>query len=981
MAEGIAFSILGKIGEYLVAPIGRQFKYLFCYNTNIENLRDQAKNLEDMKDGVQLSVAAARNNLEVVAPQVHSWLTNVERMMSESDRICKEKTLVDKGCLNGWCANPKTRYLFSREASKKAQIIVELRSEGKQYSKFSYPAPPVGMAASSSSYCSKGFQSRMSIMKEIINALKNDTVAMIGICGMGGIGKTTMVEEIAKRAKSEKNIDEFAIAVVSQSKDVIKIQGQLADMLGLKLQEQESIFARGQRLHERLTNGNRILVILDDVWEALDMGEIGIPVGDERKGCKVALTSRNESVCSQMGTQKNFPIELLSEQEAWALFKEMAGNCVYADDVRYTAREVAKECGRLPLALVTVAKALSNKTKHAWDDALQQLKRSTVTSITGVQKIVYSRIELSYSYLESKQAKSLLLLCCLFEEDAEISIEMLVRYGVGLELFEDLDTLADTRNRVSSLVADLRSNYLLLGEGNNVFVKMHDVVRDVVLSIASDAHGYMVRHVMGLTEWPEKDKCAPHTAISLHSNKMQELPGGLDLPNLNLLRVACWQGNVKISEDFFEGMKQLKVFHFSFFRYGNSLPTSFGFLTNLRALFLEHCSSLTDLSLIGGLQKLEILSFFNSKVCLPSKIGELSNLKLLDLRCRLDVFHFLRGQPIPRIPSGVLSCLRKLEELYMGFYFVKNHDKDNSASIMELNLLSRLKRLEIGIPGSSSFLLKLKDFHFQNLIEFDISMSSGVPVSYYPKYQVGENSLSLCQVDRILILEHNINVLLRRTKKLALKSVRDLKNVVKDLDEQEGFVHLENLELRNCDELEYVMDAEICHGSLMESSFERHYSWRNPIQPPSLGNLRVLQLIRCNAIKCLFKKSVVKCLVQLQTLYIQLCNKMEGIVLEEGGEDDKESQDKIVLPKLNSLELHDLPKFRSFTHSEDDHATQSLFNQQVLFPNAKNLEVSFLKSIKVLIKGDEMQDGSLNNLQNLSVLSCRSLETYSIVRA
>ncbi|KAM7462058.1 hypothetical protein LguiA_030179 [Lonicera macranthoides] len=47
----------------------------------------------------------------------------------------------------------------------------------------------------------------------------------------------------------------------------------------------------------------------------------------------------------------------------------------------------------------------------------------------------------------------------------------------------------------------------------------------------------------------------------------------------------------------------------------------------------------------------------------------------------------------------------------------------------------------------------------------------------------------------------------------------------------------------------------------------------------------------------------------------------------------------------------------------------------VLFPNVKNLKVSFLKSIKVLIKGDGMEDGSLNNLQNLSVLSCRSLET------
>ncbi|KAM7480892.1 hypothetical protein LguiB_005475 [Lonicera macranthoides] len=259
-------------------------------------------------------------------------------------------------------------------------------------------------------------------------------------------------------------------------------------------------------------------------------------------------------------------------------------------------------------------------------------------------------------------------------------------------------------------------------------------------------------------------------------------------------------------------------------------------------------------------------------------MGELGNLNLLDLRCTVvGIFVFGRRRCITRTPSGILSRLRKLEELYVGVHFVKNRDQDNSTSVTELNLLSHLKRLQIGIPGSNSFLLQLKDLHFQNLIEFDISMWS--EVSYSPEYQAMENSLSFRGVDRTLILENNINVLLRRTKKLALESVRDLKNVVRDLDEQEGFVQ------EKCDELEYVTDAEIYHGSLLESSFERHYSWRNPIQRPSLGNLRVL------------------------------------------------------------------------------------------LPNVKSLNVGLLESINLLIKGTEMQDGSLYNLQQLSLVSCTSLET------
>ncbi|KAM7481065.1 hypothetical protein LguiB_005648 [Lonicera macranthoides] len=934
MAE-IALAIVGKIGEYLVTPIGRQFGYLFCYNNNIGNLRDQAKKLKDIRDGVQLSVSAARNNLEVIAPHVESWLIEVEKNTTEADRIFEDKASVDKGCLNGWCSNPKSRYLLSREASKQAQVILGLRSEGEHFGKVSYPAPPTGMAESSSTGGSKGLQSRMSIVKEIIDALKNDNIAVIGICGMGGVGKTTMVEEIAQRAKSEKKIDEFAMAVVSQNKDVIKIQSQLAEMLGLKFEEQINNFARAQRLRERLVNGNRVLVILDDVWESFDMKEIGIPIGDERKGCKVALTSRNEIVCNQMGTQMNFPIQVLSEPEAWGLFKEMAGNCVDADDdVRHIAGEIAKECGGLPLALVTVAKALKNRNRHVWIDALQQLRRSTVTNIKGMHKLVYSRIELSYNYLENKQAKSLLLLCCLFQEDEAISIEALLRYGVGLELFEDLDTLAETRNRVNSLVDELRNSYLLLGDDESAFVKMHDVIRDVCLSIASkEEHGYMVRHDTSLEEWPQKDKHSPHTAISFYSNKMQELPAGLDCPNLKLIRFVGAPRKLEIPGDVFEGVKELRVVTLSVQRI-ESQPTSFRFSSNLRTLCLENCRFLGDLSFIGSLQKLEILSFFNSgEVVLPSEAGKLSNLKLLDLRCnRFDQYRNYCN----RIPSGVLSCLRKLEELYMGVFFVEDDDdQENRASVTELNSLSCLKRLEISIPGGNTVLSMLKDFQFSNLKEFDFSMwywASG----YEPEYKLWENRLSLREVDRTVLLENNINALIRRTKNLSLSDVRELKNVVKDLDEEGGFVHLENLTLFNCPEVEYVYmdddDAEIICGRLGD-----------PIQPPSpLVNLRFLRVIFCDAMKSLFKKSVVKCLVQLQQLVIDGCDKLEGIVLAEGSEENKETRDKIVLPKLNSLELSNLPKFRSFfVHStgeeednldseniDDIHATQILFNPQ-----------------------------------------------------
>lgn len=49
--------------------------------------------------------------------------------------------------------------------------------------------------------------------KEVIEKLKDDQVNMISICGMGGVGKTTMVKEVIKIIEKSKLFEEVAMAV------------------------------------------------------------------------------------------------------------------------------------------------------------------------------------------------------------------------------------------------------------------------------------------------------------------------------------------------------------------------------------------------------------------------------------------------------------------------------------------------------------------------------------------------------------------------------------------------------------------------------------------------------------------------------------------------------------------------------------------------------------------------------------------------
>ena len=145
--------------------------------------------------------------------------------------------------------------------------------------------------------------------------------------------------------------------------------------------------------------------------------------------------------------------------------------------------------------------------------------------IEGVEEEVYKSIKLSYDFLES-EAKSLLSLCSLHGEDYVIEVEDLMRYGVGLGLFDNVDTIEGARCRVHSLVERLEDSSLLLDGGGNRKgrVKMHDVIRDVVINIAAEErHMFTIRTV---NELQTRSKRKDAVAISL-----PYINGDLDVPN------------------------------------------------------------------------------------------------------------------------------------------------------------------------------------------------------------------------------------------------------------------------------------------------------------------------------------------------------------------------------------------------------------------------------------------------------------------
>lgn len=86
------------------------------------------------------------------------------------------------------------------------------------------------------------------------------------------------------------------------------------------------------------------------------------------------------------------------------------------------------------------------------------------------------------------------------------------------------------------MVNKLKARYLLL-EGDNYFsVKMHDVVRDVGILIASkDKCMFNIRSNLELEQSLKKKKLEGSTAISIQYRDVDNLPEVLECEQLNLL--------------------------------------------------------------------------------------------------------------------------------------------------------------------------------------------------------------------------------------------------------------------------------------------------------------------------------------------------------------------------------------------------------------------------------------------------------------
>ncbi|KAK9155823.1 hypothetical protein Sjap_003303 [Stephania japonica] len=157
-----------------------------------------------------------------------------------------------------------TRYKKSKKAVKYVLIMKELLEKGKHFSRVSHPQPPPDFIPFPSEDYVTGFGSMDVVLDQVMQALNGQDTRTIGVYGIGGVGKTTLLKRLNNEISRNNIFEKIIMVTISRTFDLRRIQSEIAQRIRLKLDSESSTQERADMLSRRLKTEKRVFLMLDN---------------------------------------------------------------------------------------------------------------------------------------------------------------------------------------------------------------------------------------------------------------------------------------------------------------------------------------------------------------------------------------------------------------------------------------------------------------------------------------------------------------------------------------------------------------------------------------------------------------------------------------------------------------------------------------------------------------------------------------------
>ncbi|KAK2651384.1 hypothetical protein Ddye_011240 [Dipteronia dyeriana] len=606
--------------------------YISHLQDNLHSLRDAKRELENISKDIETRVELAEQEYSVRTNQVKGWLESTQLIVKEANIILqKGDQEIQKKCFGSCCPrNCCSSYKLGKEAIKKIDAAKELIKKGH----FDVVANRLRRPTVDERPVEKTV-GMDSIFAEVWSCIEDQSVGgLIGLFGTGGVGKTTLLKKLNNEfLDTTHDFDVVIWVVVSREVNLEKIQEVIwkklqipVDMLSNTDSDERAI----EILHA--LKNKKFALLLDDLWERIDLLTMGIPIGHCQIGSKIIFTTRKEDVCSQMEAHRRFRVERLSSEAALDLFRLKVGETILNShhEIPKLAEIAARECNGLPITIITVARAMANwRTPEEWQREIQVLRRCRL-EIPGMEDLVFHKLKFSFDSLGDDTLKSCFLYCSIFPEDHNIIKDELIELWIGEGFLDKFYNIYDARNHGECIIGRLKLACLLeMGPHRNI-IKMHDVIRDMALKLSSETKNMILvqecgselrfsrqKEVIRMSLWSpgveffdETLTCPCLSTFLVKNAKLKRLPNTFFLCtfSLSVLDLSYNKNLIRLPVE----LGELINLHYLNLSYTNIdvLPFTLMNLTRLRILLLDETKNLKGISrtLISRLQSLQVFS-------------------------------------------------------------------------------------------------------------------------------------------------------------------------------------------------------------------------------------------------------------------------------------------------------------------------------------------------------------------------------------